>query len=418
MAGDKKVGSRKKHLPLIVWSADAQAGAPVLEALRQGFDLDLRAALPKFSKRDRAKGPDILLLCLSPLETLCRAMAKGTLPSVALKGWQDQAQAIMALNRGNRRKVRILDVDMAMRHSEAFLHWFGLSCEAGGTALVAPPVQDEILHLLAQRTLTSDASARALLAELEAVSLNFSENRDLEPGDADAAFQSYQDMRQVQEQADLLQAQNRTAQEEIEGLSTDKAQLEAALKQASAQTLKVQEQADLLQAQNRTAQEEIEGLSTDKAQLEAAQDQTAEATERMRQQGEMIQAQNQVMQQELEVLAQGKQQLEQRLEQLGQGIESYQVQMNELRVQNTGLRKKAGDKDRGLQEAGRMLCDLEMQTAHLTQELNKVNTQCDEKQQQLERAEQNLQQFLSSRSYRLTAPLRVLRSLMSRRTPV
>jgi len=253
------------------------------------------------------------LLCLSPVETLCRVMARDTLPSVALQSWVAQTQGIMALNRQNRRKVRIMDVSMATRHPGDFLGWFTLPktkeqiAALGRDAQVSGPAagRDDVLCLLAQRALLGDLAARALLGELEAVSLNFADEAGFENADLDAAFLSYQGMRDTQGQVALLQAQNT------------------------------------------------------------------------------------LVQQEQEMLAQDRIELGQRFDQVNQGIQD--------------LQRKTREKERALQQAGVMLEDLEAQVGDLHQTLG---------------AEQEkLRRILSSRSYRLTTPLRSLRGLVSRRTP-
>ncbi|PCH75607.1 MAG: hypothetical protein COC12_00235 [Rhodobacteraceae bacterium] len=487
----------KKHPPLIVWCADMQAGNSVLEALQQGFAPDLRTSLPEVDEDISGETPDMLLLCLSPVETLCRTMEEGAVPSVALKRWQDQAQDIIALSRRNRRKVRILDIDMATSYPAAFLRWFGLPEDEAQIAALSreeAPDRDEILNLLALRTLSNDMPARVLQGELEAVSLNLAEGAVADAADPDAAYLLYRDIREQQthlqaqnravqeeaaaqgdhkaqleadlqqaraqnrelhEQHALLQAQNRAVQEEAAAQSDHKAQLEADLQQARAQNRELHEQHALLQAQNRAVQEEAAAQGDHKAQLEAdlqqaraqnrelheqrallqaqnrAVQEEAEAlnkrksrlegdlqlvrkeTNQLHQKGEVMHAQSLKMQQKLETLEQVKARLEQRLEQLNQGIESYQVQMKDLRSEQFGLKRKVADKESGLQQAGAMLRDLETHAAHLTEELDQAKVRYGKKQQQLEGLEQRLQQFLSSRSYRLTAPLRKMRALIS-----
>ena len=362
-----------EHPPMVVWCADMQAGKPVLEALRQGFELDLRVSLPDVGAADTSDvSGDILLLNLSPTESLCRAMTvEDALPSVALQGWLEQARSVLALNRSNRRRVRILDIDMALRHPGAFLRWFGLPEDeaviAGMSQGSDTPAWDEILQFLAQRALLDDRPSRALLGELEAVSLNFADESD-DPafGGSDAAFERYRKTRRSGQESEhkieLLQAQNRAAQEETEALSRRKIRLEQDLAQAN-----------------------------------------------------ITYAQNQVMQLAMGDLTKGRQQLEQRLEQLGQGIESYQTQVSELDSEVIGLKHKLADKDRVFQEAGEIHRDLEMQTAYLTEALIRARAAQAEKQQQFDVLEDKLRRFMASRFYRLTAPLRRLRAFASRR---
>jgi len=463
MTDGRQADNIDAHPPLNVWCADMQAGGPVLSALRQRFDLYLCADLADAGARVSDEGADILLLNLSPTEILCRDMSAGALPGVALTDWQAQAQEIIALNRRNRRKVRIVDIRMARDHPAAFLRWFGLSGDdeqisaLSHDALDAKPDRDEILHLLAQCALQGDMSARLLRGELEAVSLNFAEQTDPVADDPDAAFLSYQDMRLQQRQGEVLQTHNRATQEEVEVLRLSKQQLEQQLEQglelAGEEIRQLREQDALLQAQNRTAQEEAEVQNKRRQQLEqdlelagertgqlrqqsdalqahnrATQEevgvlrlskqqfvqdleQAGEEIRQLREQDELLQAQNQTMQQELEVLAQGRTQLEQRLEQVNQGIESYQVQVAGLQAEQAGLKRRNTDKEQALQQAGEMLRGLEMQVTHLTRDLQRAADRQARKQQQIEEAEEGLRRFLNSRSYRLTAPLRTIRAL-------
>lgn len=143
----------------------------------------------------------------------------GALPSISLKGWRDLAQEIVALNRRNRRKVRILDMDMAARHPGAFLRWFALDEDQDMIAALSgnrQPDRDEVLHLLARRILLGDTHARALTGELKAVSLNFAKGDDTGADNPDAAFLAYRACLQTRAQVSLLQAQNRYMQDETE----------------------------------------------------------------------------------------------------------------------------------------------------------------------------------------------------------
>jgi uncharacterized membrane-anchored protein YhcB (DUF1043 family) len=342
--------------PLIVWCAEMAAAAPVLGVLRQGYVVDVCTNLSQVETGISDKSPSILLLYQSPVETLCRAMEeKGDLPSTALRDWLEQAQEMVKLNRRNRRKVSILDINMATGHPGAFLRWFELSeNEEQITALSrnGQPDRGEILQLLAQRTLMGDMRARALLGELEAASLSFQDGAVPLSGDPDAAFLQYQSIRQSRQQVSLLQAQNCVAQEEAETLNKRKIQLENALEQADEASILLQ------------------------------------------------------------------QQLEQRLEQLGQGLESYQVQVNKLHAQSAGLRRKIVEKERGIQGTGGMLRDLEAQATFLTEKLKRAEGRHAAKQQQLEALEQEMYEFTKSVPYRLTAPLRWIHALVSGRNPV
>lgn len=271
---------------LIVWCIDAQVGEPVLDALRRGYDLDLRATLPKEILTGADAEPEILLLCLSPVETLCRAMADGIVPSVALKEWQELAQGILSLNRRNRRKVRILDMDAIARHPGAFLGWFALpEDQIMITALSAirQSAQDEVLHLLARRTLLGDISSTALMGELAAVSLSFAKGDDTLADDPDAAFLSYQASYTAGDQAKMattdLAEDNITTRAPIKEPDAHAVQIEELRAELVERDNEAREQVSLLQAQNRYMQDETEAHLTRAAIRQAEKQQQVEALE-------------------------------------------------------------------------------------------------------------------------------------------
>lgn len=397
----KSVRPPADRTPLIVWRARNEtsnaakdgADAAILEALKTRFDLDLRDRLPEVGNPDadpemgpdtRPETPDILLLCPPPAEVLCRAMADNIAPSVALQDWQAQTQAILRLNRQNRRKVRLVDTTMIARHPKAFLQLFELpervdviaSLSASGSASVSggpsgaqeEPANgaadgDQVILLLAQRTLLGDMRARTLMGELEAACVDLSDGTPETVGDPDAAFRAWQNIRQARLEADLLQAQQRA------------------------------------------------------------------------------------MHEEMEILYNSNQRLEQRLDQLGQGLESYQAQVQDLHAEQAGIKARMADKDRAIRAAGDMIRDLETRAAQLDDQLHRVRDGArdsdaakqrhiealeetgaqkqqqiaaleetgTQKQQHVEALEGEIHRITTSRSFRLTAPLRGMRALVARK---
>ena len=351
MAKDRQKPDRTRDQtrPLIIWSTDAQAAEPLIALLETGGALDLCDDLPDPAQvKTGSKAPEMLLLCFAPVQTLCRAMAQGTPPSAALEDWRTQAQAMLAVNRRNRRRVHILDMALVTSDPVAALGRFGLKDAAGLPETAQETTQetpDEVLVLLAQRCLAQDAGARALAAEMAALMAQ-SAPTDSDP---DAAFQAYRETCWAREEAELLREQVPSMLEEADLLRT---QMRLTL-----------EEMELLQQQNRAAQNEA-----------------------------MTQGENALH-------------LEQRVAQLSQGIESYQAQLETAQITAAGLGKKVAEKDRAMQEASAMLRDLETRTNELTDALAQARSE------RFEMAHR-VQQLETSRSYRLTAPLRRMRALI------
>lgn len=332
--------------PMTVWCADADAGAPVLDALAEGFALDVRADLP---------GPDsgvgnILLLYRSAPQTLCQAMADGASPGAALDAWRDQTRAILALNRRNRRRVQVMETAAAQRHPKAFRSHFGLPEGDGPAAVLRNDQADIFLMLLAQRLLFADPQSRTLLAELEAVSISLSGAAPPEDGDPDAAFLAYQSLRKAQDDADALRLENQRLEQEMAARDD--------------QLLTRQHSVDLLQAQARAMQEELEGLAR------------------------------------------------------------RQIELEQTASQVPALRRQNADKENSLRAADAMLRTLEGYRDALTADLTRTRRELaasrrdnSAKQAGIEQLETRLRDLESSRSYRLTAPLRRIRSLISGKGP-
>lgn len=317
--------------------------------------VDLRSELPAGSAEATAM-PATLLLYLAPREVLCRAMTDGIAPAAALEAWRSDARALLALSRRDRRRVRLAEIGAARANPAAFAAALGLDAAPDP----APPdPRDALLDLLAGQTLAGDATTRAMAAELEAASLDLTGGTGGASPDPEEAFRSLTDLRQ---ETVLLRQQNRSMREEMETLAEGRAQDAETARRAALET-------ELLQAQNRS------------------------------------------MQEEMETLARGRLQLEQRLAQLNQGLESYQSQVGDLRDRQAALGRRLAEKEQGLLDAGRQIRDLEAYGAELRRAIARG-------QQERAAAEAELQRLLASRAWRLTAPLRRIRLLISGRRPV
>ena len=350
--------------PLVVWCADAEAAAPVLRALEHRFDIALRATLPA-----AAEDTGMLLLYASPAGVLREAMATAGDPDAALAGWRRQMQRILDLNRRDRRRIRLADQSAALRHPDRFCACLDLPDSAVWPA--AAHDSDDILLLLARQMLQGESAGSTVMRELEAASLVLAGADG--PGGAEngAAARAYRSLIRTTEG---LERQNRAMQTEIDALGEAKEALTR----------------------------EIEGSRDAARQAQAA------AESRAALQVDLLQAQNRAMQEEMETLTQRRQQLEQRLDQLNQGLESYQAQITELQNRQAGLARKMAGKERGLQAAGERVQELETLVTQLRDETDRTRRARSETQHRLE-------QVLRSRSYRLTAPLRRMRALISGR---
>ena len=230
---------------MILWCAGGQGEAPVLAALAGRYALDLRDTLPK--PAELTGDAALLLLYLSPARALARVLGAGTPPDAALRAWRAQTRAMLKLNRQDRRRVQVLELGMALRHPGNFRARFDLPGDRSGDGpeAAAEEMQDDpVLVLLAQRLLLGEAETRALLAELGAVSVDLSGNAPPEEEEAGLLLRAWQDIRgaaalrdeagtlaadlqMAQGATELLQAQNRAMQEELERLARRRVELEA-----------------------------------------------------------------------------------------------------------------------------------------------------------------------------------------------
>lgn len=245
--------------PLTIWSADAEASAALVQMLAAS-QMD---ALPAPEDIETgAQAPEMLLLCASPVRFLYHEMSQGTAPGAALQSWVAQARAVLAVNRRNRRRVHIVDITQALRDPSPVLARFGTGAGTGVDAeSEASPEKptDPVLVLLAQRCLDGDASARALAGELEAVMAGSGGATGDDPDAVfKAAFLAWRDagwaseevgllrtqMSLMLEDTELVQAQGRAAEVEMQGLSENALLLEQRLAQMSEGMASYQAQLD------------------------------------------------------------------------------------------------------------------------------------------------------------------------------
>ena len=395
MSGESEDSVATEKPKLVVWCDDAEAAAPLVDSLGQRFSVTVQESLSAFAARledmSDARG---LLLYLSPVEALCRAMLAETCPSAALSAWQEWADGILEQNRRDRRRVRLVEINAARVNPGKFRQHFHLP-EMTGAELTELPQQDPMLTLIAHHVLREDLQAQRLHGEIEAASLDCGGKTSAAAGTPNAAFLAYHDLRRTQQKAELLEEQNRLALEELSALSAQKKELEAAERDRE----KAHKEADLLQAQIK------------------------------------------VMKQEIDTLTASRQRLDQRLEQMSQGLESSQAQLSTITGERDRMRREADEtarrlaaaeetlreveahrdrlnrrikgKERSLAAAGETLREIEAQRDHLAARLDKVQAERQAALQEVSAGSAELQRILSSKSFRLTAPLRRLRALLS-----
>lgn len=364
---------------LAVWCADPDAAAPLLAALDTA-PLPLRPTV--------ADGP-LLLLCLAPTQSLTRALAAGTAPAEALAAWRTETDAILRLARTARRRVHLADLAAALARPEALWTALGLPGRAPEAAAPAPGAEP-ILTLTAQRLLLGEAATRARVAELQAACLDLGDPAGATPDPAPGAA-ALTAWRSQQAEAEVLRAQSAALQGELAGL-------------AAARTAADRERAALDIA------------------LEAARAEAAEAAEAGAAQIDLLGAQIAAMQTELETIARARQQMEARLEQMGQGLDSHQRRIDDLEGEVARRTARLAEKDGALAAAARRLAELETATGARDRdrqtEAKRLRTALTGAQAETTRAETalagaraELARVMTSRSYRMTAPLRRLRAL-------
>ena len=344
---------------MILWCAGGQGEAPVLAALAGRYALDLRDTLPKPAE---LTGDAALLLYLSPARALARVLAAGTPPDAALRAWRAQTRAMLKLNRQDRRRVQVLELGMALRHPGNFRARFDLPGDRSGDGpeAAAEEMQDDpVLILLAQRLLLGEAETRALLAELGAVSVDLTGNAPPETEEAGLLQQAWQDIRDSREAAALAAAETGALRAEVEELNRGRAALQAELEMA-------QSASELLQAQNRAMQEELERLARRRTELETLAGEVPVLRQRAAEKAQSLAA----------------------ADSLYRALEARAALLQEGQA-------RLGDSN-----------------ARLQGDLEQARQELEAGQARIAALEAEVGRFFTSRSYRLTAPLRRMRAVL------
>ncbi len=350
---------------LVVWSARPEETKALFDSLESCREIKRVSTLPDPSG---TKSTDHLLLCDGPVTSMGRMMAAGMSPDKALAVWSEQAAALLALHRSSRRRVHLVEIRAALQ-DPAIL-------PVRPVSMPSPPSDDSdgpdpVFLVLAQHCLERDGRAQALAAEMAAAMAG----SDMDGIDLETAFSAY---RTTRKRADRSERETARLEQEIR----------------------------LLKAQNRAAQEEMEALSHSRIKLRS----DWEAAQR---EVELLQKQISAMREELALLEREREQLHQRLFQLDQGMESQEQQIAKLEGERDRLKRRLAGKDGVLTAA-------ERQIEALRQELDgmfRVNAQLRERKAALahrsDMLETQIRDMENSRSWRLTAPLRRIRRLLS-----
>jgi len=379
---------------LVVWCADHEAAAPVLQALGARFTLDHRTELQEAGRAARG-GQDVLLLYQPLAAILHRAAEDGLSPQAALPDWQSRIRAVLDLHRQNRRRIRLVDISAARAHPEAFRKAFDLPGPPDRTEDDDTPASDTLLGFLARHYLLEDPEGRALSQALEASSVV------LAPvvsgrGASDAAFQAY---RRQREESGLLRQQSRAMQEELAALHRD----HEALAEAQDGARRAEERIAQLQSRGDALEDELAQARKDSA------DQQDQATLQI----ELLQAQTRAMQEELEAMAERNHEMEAEVQSLTLGMENYQSRMAEMREHQDGLGRKLATKEQSLTAAGRTIPELEAYSRDQYQTLTRRTKDHDRLHAERSALQSELDRLMNSRSFRLTAPLRRMMALFS-----
>ena len=351
---------------LVLWCADTEAAAPLASALARAHAITRADSLPEALPAGDAP---FLMLYVSPARALAAAMTGESTPAQALAAWCRDAEAMLALHKAGRRRVRLIETGAARRHPRAFCDLFAVPGPAPEPEPeIARPNDPEamFLRLLARRMLLGDAPARALLARLEAVSVPLGDETPPPEDDPEAVLRASRALRGAEERGETLTAQNRAMRDELTTLAARIDDRDAALEAARA----------------------------DLAEAEAA--------------SEMLQTQSRYMQDELERLARQRDELAREAERL------------------PGLTRQVAERDRSLAAVETLLATQEAQAAHVAAELGAqlareqagaatLRERLSGTEAELAARRDEIERFFKSRSYRLTAPLRWLFAVFSGR---
>lgn len=134
-----------------------------------------------------------LVLYDGALQTMAHV---GDQPTTVLANWADQARAVLALQSRNRRRFALVNTRTVQLYPDVFVARLKLPavCSSALAALPRPEI-DPVVRSLSQIALQKDPEARRLAATLRAASIDLSNNMPEVEHELDLAFSRYRQLR-------------------------------------------------------------------------------------------------------------------------------------------------------------------------------------------------------------------------------
>lgn len=355
-----------------------------------------------------AKNPEtqLILLYRPAVETVCMAMKQGATPGEALKGWIKETRQILTLQRKNRSRTTLFDLEMIRLFPAQFADLVGipkLDVQEAIANLDSLQTTDPVLFLMAYHSLQTSPAARQISDEIEACAPDLANGAEIPALDVDQVLQAYRDdLQRGRTKQDQQKAQNKILTEQFE---LSKKELEDNLVQITKVELnhKKAQKDNLVQVEKLHQEHEQKQLHF-QLQTETLENElTVIYSENNKQKNkikallnteQVLTAKTGTLNKQLDTLKQKETQLKQRLEQLGAGMDSFQTQ----------LKSKTSDLDKK-----------EKELVIKIQELNAKIRENLSAQQNAKQLHQEVNRLNNSHSMKITAPLRWLFKILGRK---
>lgn len=366
--------------------------------------------------RAMLRSDDAAILCqvyTSPERFLSQAVRIDGDLEAALGTWAEEARDMLALHRQNRNRSLLFEAVHLCRYSDTGLTRLGFS---SGSVTLSTALEDLFMStplpgLIAQAHLHSRPAAVELREELDASAQLLSNDVTLVPPlSADLALQDYRAqalrLAEAEQERDTAKDQIRTSLESLKALRTECASKDASL---------------------RAREEELDGLRAERDGLDA---QASIALRHVR-----------VREEDIERLQAERDNLEAQVTERDASLRAREEAFERLQTERDGLGARVAERDASLRarqkEIESLQADLAGKEAALgatRQDISRVSKERDlgfgkrdgriadldrtlqERQDHVQVLEAQIEQIMTSRSMRVTAPLRHLRALFSRRS--
>lgn len=387
---------------------------PLLKALGWSSDGKEQVEQWYLSADTRAEGNVLLIHCRAE-RVLGRMLQRGMKPRQAIAQWQQQAEAMLAFFKANRRIARMVDAQ-CLRSNPAAV---ATLCETLGVAVpentlteadVADELQPDYL-LVAIQLIRQNPALEALMAQLEACTLPLAED-SLKAPEPDLAAIIARQQKQQQDQKSLIETRSELTalKARHEDLKTQHADLKIRHSEQEQTLAQHQQENQLLLEQHHLVQEELE-------QKLISHNQQTQATE---EQARSQQAELKRLQSEL---ASAKTKAD-KLDTLSKTTEQH---LHTSRAELAELKRKHADQSRSLvqyQQENQLLLEqlhlvqeelerqflnrdaLEEQLARYSQEQDHA---LDVANKHINRLQNELNRIKSSAAWKAVAPVRVLK---------